>query len=117
MGTPEGMVTVPEAAKRMGRSLEQVRRYLREGKLSGERIGQQWFIRETAVAYLVEPRGEEKTDMEPNVHRTIHDMTLRERGVFIERVHHLREAIARRWEAQGVRVDVVELLKEEREAH
>ncbi len=117
MGTPEGMVTVPEAAKRMGRSLEQVRRYLREGKLSGERIGHQWFIRETAVEYLVEPRGEEKAVMEPSVHRTIHDMTLRERGAFIERVHHLREAIARRWEAQGVRVDVVELLQEEREAH
>ncbi|MSQ40308.1 MAG: DNA-binding protein [Dehalococcoidia bacterium] len=117
MGTPDGMVTVPEAAKRMGRSLEQVRRYLREGKLPGERIGNQWFIRETAVVYLVEPQSEEKATMEPNVRRTIHDMTLRERGAYIEKVYHLREAIARRWEARGVRVDVVGFLEEEREAH
>ncbi len=38
------LVTVPEAADRLGRSTEQVRRYLREGKLKGTRIGGQWFI-------------------------------------------------------------------------
>lgn len=34
----------------MGRSIEQVRRYLREGKLAGRRIGQQWFIPESALS-------------------------------------------------------------------
>jgi excisionase family DNA binding protein len=38
------LVTVAEAAKRLDRSTEQVRRYLREGRLEGRRIGNQWFI-------------------------------------------------------------------------
>ena len=37
-------VSVHEAARLLGRSTEQVRRYLREGRLSGRRIGGQWFI-------------------------------------------------------------------------
>lgn len=45
----EGMITVSEAAERLGRSTEQVRRYLREGKLAGRRIGNQWFIDEQAL--------------------------------------------------------------------
>jgi len=45
----EGMITVAEAARRLGRSLEQVRRYLREGKLRGQRIGGQWFVEETSL--------------------------------------------------------------------
>ena len=39
-----GMITVAEAAKRMNLSIEQVRRKLREGKLKGQRIGNQWFV-------------------------------------------------------------------------
>jgi hypothetical protein len=38
------MISVAETAKRLNRSIEQVRRYLREGKLKGERIGNQWFV-------------------------------------------------------------------------
>jgi len=37
-------VSVHEAARLLDRSTEQVRRYLREGRLSGRRIGGQWFI-------------------------------------------------------------------------
>jgi len=37
-------VSVHEAARLLERSTEQVRRYLREGRLSGRRIGGQWFI-------------------------------------------------------------------------
>lgn len=37
-------VGVNEAARILGRSTEQVRRYLREGRLHGTRIGGQWFI-------------------------------------------------------------------------
>lgn len=43
------LLTVPEVAKRLGRSIEQVRRYLREGKLPGRRIGQQWFVEASAL--------------------------------------------------------------------
>ena len=42
----KGMITVAEAAKRLNRSIEQVRRKLREGKLKGQRIGNQWFVDE-----------------------------------------------------------------------
>jgi excisionase family DNA binding protein len=46
----DGYVSVNEAARRLGRSIEQVRRYLREGRLPGQRIGGQWFIEEDALA-------------------------------------------------------------------
>jgi len=39
-----GRLTVAETARRLDRSTEQVRRYLRENRLSGERVGGQWFI-------------------------------------------------------------------------
>ena len=38
------LVSVADAARQLARSTEQVRRYLREGRLSGRRIGGQWFI-------------------------------------------------------------------------
>lgn len=57
----ESVVTVAEAARMLERSTEQVRRYLREGRLTGKRMGNQWFIeRAAAVAFgqsLREERG------------------------------------------------------------
>ena len=47
---PEGsLVSVAEAARTLDRSTEQVRRYLREGRLTGRRIGGQWFIEAAAL--------------------------------------------------------------------
>ena len=43
------LVSVAEAAQRLGRSTEQVRRYLREGRLGGRRFGGQWFIEVAAL--------------------------------------------------------------------
>jgi excisionase family DNA binding protein len=61
MVTLEGMITVAEAARRLNRSIEQVRRYLREGKLRGQRIGNQWFVEErTLVAASDQPHREEQ---------------------------------------------------------
>ncbi|HET8521855.1 MAG TPA: helix-turn-helix domain-containing protein [Thermomicrobiales bacterium] len=37
-------LNVADAAQALERSTEQVRRYLREGRLKGRRIGGQWFI-------------------------------------------------------------------------
>jgi excisionase family DNA binding protein len=48
----KGMITVAEAAKRMNRSIEQVRRKLREGKLKGQRVGNQWFVDEEGLRRL-----------------------------------------------------------------
>lgn len=38
-----------EVARILDRSTEQVRRYLREGQLIGQRLGGQWFISAAAV--------------------------------------------------------------------
>ena len=45
----QDLVSVADAARRLDRSTEQVRRYLREGRLSGRRIGGQWFIDAVAL--------------------------------------------------------------------
>ena len=42
--------TVAEVARYLGRSIEQVRRYLREGNLTGYRVGNQWFVPTEALA-------------------------------------------------------------------
>jgi len=52
------LLTVADAAVRLDRSTEQVRRYLREGRLSGRRIGGQWFIEQQALQAF----GEQKRD-------------------------------------------------------
>lgn len=44
MDGEQALLSVSDAAKRLSRSTEQVRRYLREGRLAGRRIGGQWFI-------------------------------------------------------------------------
>jgi excisionase family DNA binding protein len=52
-----GLISVAETAKLLGRSTEQVRRYLREGELPGRRLGGQWFIdRADAEAFLLRRR-------------------------------------------------------------
>lgn len=42
-------LSVADAARQLNRSTEQVRRYLREGRLAGRRVGGQWFIDAQAV--------------------------------------------------------------------
>lgn len=54
------MLTVPEAAARVGRDPETVRRWIRSGKLASRRIGQQHFVDEMDVAAL-----SEESDMLP----------------------------------------------------
>lgn len=52
-----GLITVGDAAAKLGRSTEQVRRYLREGRLGGQRLGGQWFIdRATLDAFIADQR-------------------------------------------------------------
>ncbi|MFN8233480.1 MAG: helix-turn-helix domain-containing protein [Actinomycetota bacterium] len=48
------MLTVPEAAKRVGRDPETVRRWIRAGKLPSKKIGQQHFVEESDIAALVD---------------------------------------------------------------
>lgn len=49
-------LTVADAARILDRSTEQVRRYLREGVLPGERIGNQWFIEDADLQQMLEAR-------------------------------------------------------------
>jgi len=57
MDNEQSLLSVGDAAKRLERSTEQVRRYLREGRLKGQRIGGQWFIdRSTLDQFLTSTR-------------------------------------------------------------
>jgi len=44
MITSADRLTLREVARELDRSLEQVRRYVREGKLPAEKLGMQWFV-------------------------------------------------------------------------
>jgi len=109
----EGMITVAEAAKRRDRSLEQVRRYLREGKLKGQRIGGQWFVEEASLPLRYQPsRGTARRIRESSVVMEAPKLTKEEIDALIKRIDENREAIRRRL---GHGFDVVELLRRSRE--
>ena len=54
----DGLITVGDTARLLGRSTEQVRRYLREGELPGRRLGGQWFIDRTDAEAFLQRRRE-----------------------------------------------------------
>jgi len=115
MHSLEGMVTVAEAARRLGRSLEQVRRYLREGKLKGQRIGGQWFVEEASLPLRYPlPRGPSASIREPVVMMEAAKMTKEEIEALFKRIDDNREAIRRRL---GHGFDISRLIEESREGH
>jgi len=111
----EGMITVAEAARRLGRSIEQVRRYLREGKLKGQRVGGQWFVEEASLPVRYQVRsGPSASVREPGVTMEATKMTQEEIEALIRRVNDNREAIRRRL---GHGFDISRLIEESREGH
>lgn len=50
------LITVPEAARRVGRHPETVRRWIRSGRLRSERVGTQHLLREEEVLALAADR-------------------------------------------------------------
>jgi excisionase family DNA binding protein len=91
----EGMISVAEAAKRLNRSIEQVRRNLRDGKLKGQRIGNQWFVDEASLARDLKS--------EPLVPREL-----------MEKIRKTREEIFSR---NGIIFDAVEMIRQSRDGH
>ena len=113
MITLEGMITVAEAARRLNRSTEQVRRYLREGKLKGQRIGGQWFVEEASLPLrytLKEPPT--RSIREPGVMMETNRLTREEIDALFKRIDDNREAIRRRL---GHGFDISRLIEESRE--
>ena len=92
-----GMITVAEAAKRLNLSIEQVRRKLREGKLRGQRIGNQWLVDEQSL----QPRAGEAPLLPDDLVQDI--LALR------------KEINARRKRLREPDFDVVEMIHELRE--
>jgi len=113
----ERLITVAEAARRLGRSIEQVRRYLREGKLPGRRIGQQWFIDEDAVPVRYtppEPRHLYVKEAMATMEKT--NTLAADLEALIARVSANRNAIRARL-GGDVSVDAVDMLRLDREEH
>jgi hypothetical protein len=111
----EGYISVHDAARRLNRSTEQVRRYLREGKLAGRRIGGQWFVEAAGLgeramvrepAALYETRPTATGDREMKKARLISDELARA-------IEQTREEIR----AECGELDVVALIRADREAH
>jgi excisionase family DNA binding protein len=48
------MLTVPEAARRIGRNPETVRRWIRQGKLAARKVGTQHVIEEADLEAILE---------------------------------------------------------------
>jgi excisionase family DNA binding protein len=61
MQSDQNLISVGDAAKRLERSTEQVRRYLREGRLKGQRIGGQWFIDRSTLDAFASARRSQQT--------------------------------------------------------
>lgn len=78
-------------------------------------MGGQWYIKESAVAYLV--RGQQETTVE--THRGVEEeeqlpMGI-ERKVVFDRIRARKDAIRERWEEERVSVDVATMVRELRE--
>lgn len=112
----EGYISVAEAAHRLDRSIEQVRRYLREGKLAGRRIGQQWFIEEAGLVLPGSLRvGEPVAVYEATAMKTGKTKT-RDRLIsddLIRAIEETREKIR----AESGEFDVVAMVRQDREEH
>lgn len=93
--TLEGDLKLNQVAQELGKSLEQVRRYVREGKLPARKLGMQWFVRRQDLDAF---RGVGGKPSQQEV---------------LERARALRERI----KARVGLLDVVELLEESRRSH
>jgi excisionase family DNA binding protein len=112
----DGMITVADAARRLGRSLEQVRRYLREGKLKGQRIGGQWFVEEASLPLRYQPPGGAAQRIrEVGVVMEAGKLSKEEIDALIKRIDENREAIRKRLGRGLDLAEMVEMIRRDRE--
>ncbi len=91
----KSLLTLQEVARDLGRSLGQVRRYVRGRELPAQKLGMQWFVDRQALEAFKGTRGRAlKADA-------------------LERARTLREGIRAR---VGL-IDVAELIEESRRSH
>ena len=111
----QGYISVHDAARRLNRSTEQVRRYLRDGKLAGRRIGGQWFVEEAGLAaggVIREPAALYET-RSTSTGGTGMKKTRLISAELIRAIESTREEIR----AASGEFDVVALIRADREAH
>jgi excisionase family DNA binding protein len=114
----EGYITVPEAARGLKRSTEQIRRYLREGRLEGQRIGKQWFIKEPAVLSGAKPgKGTDTSTQEyaplPGLgHSSMADDS---RLALFGRINNRREQIRTQWKQLNVNLNAGTVVRDLRD--
>lgn len=93
--TNKDMMSLNEVSKDLNRSLEQVRRYVREGKLHAHKIGLQWFV----------PRSDLKKFISSLQDKNIEELDI------VERARAVREKI----KAEYGEMDGLEILDDIRE--
>jgi len=119
----DGYVTVDEAARRLGRSIEQVRRYLREGRLPGRRIGLQWFIEADALPGWRPERGRAGARRIGEAVATYEAKTMRTKEtkesetLSIEEWLRLTEQLSEEIRREHGEFDIVEDIRRDREEH
>ena len=97
--TARDLITVREAARQCHRATETVRRWIWEGKLPAQKLGNQLFIKRADLARVAMPK---------NQHRVEEQLAL------LEEIRALRERIARRMSGPA---HVLEALDRSRESH
>lgn len=94
----EELVSVREASRESGRNTETVRRWIWSGKLPAQKLGNQLFIKRSALETFLKDANKQKGD----------------RFRFIERAVALQERIRAK---TGVEFDVSALVEESRQRH
>lgn len=95
----DNLITVREAARECHRTTETVRRWIWEGKLPAQKLGNQLFVRRSDLARFASAKKEEEK---------------RFRREILERAQALNERIRQR---TGGNLDLLEALDRSREGH
>lgn len=94
----DGLIPVREAARQCHRNSETIRRWIWEGKLAAQKLGNQWFVRGTDLQCIIRPYSGQT-----------HDNRL---SLLVE-----MDGICKKIQRRRGKVDVLRELERSREAH